>query len=479
MLKTISVLLLAALSLSPSVPAANIQSNFTYQSTVTSISGVPLSLRAELHYNNSVTNAPIAVVMHGYSTGGDFANVRANAMRLRDAGFFAISVALRGRESSQGTRDSGGVEVYDIYDAAEAAKVTFAPYLNPSNIHITGYSGGGANVMSALTKFPDYFRLGSSFFGMGDYGFHPVNGWYQFGAGASRTPQLDADIGNPNTGGPLVVDKYHARASNLASRNNPYSEIHLFVNHDEPICPAVNSISYRTNAVAAQSFPGEFTNIVLHLGTNGVYRDFNSNSVNEASELQYWVHGYPSADQQASGESWYLTRVKNGLVPQPQLNANDNLFVAGWVKTKPFDLWLGDGQNAAGSLTYSLSAVKKQFTLGILSSVKSVTGRLKVNTSDMAGKPVQVRINGVLTDSFTGGGIYTNSAMGDGQTIQLTVPVTISVDRSATNLVLNWPGGDLLEATTLTGPWTTNTTAISPHTIAPTNLQKFFRVKVL
>ena len=94
--------------------------------------------------------------------------------------------------------------------------------------------------------------------------------------------------------------------------------------------------------------PGEFRNINLHLGTNGVYHDFNSNGVNEASELQYWVHGNSSANQQASAEAWYLTRFKSGLIPQPKLNDSDELYVAGWVKTRPFELWLGDGQNAAG-----------------------------------------------------------------------------------------------------------------------------------
>jgi hypothetical protein len=464
----------------PCAEAANVQTVFTYASSVTRQSGNWISLRAELNYNNSVSNAPIAVVMHGYSASSDIASIRANAQRLRDAGFFAISVTMRGREGSQGVRDSGGVEIHDIYDAVEAVKASFPLYVNPTNVHITGYSGGGGNAMSALTKFPDYFCLGSSFYGMSDYGLDVVNGWYNNGAnyGGTRTPQLDADIGNPNTGGPLVLDKYRARASNLASKNNPYSEIHLFVNWDEPICPAVNSISYWSNAVAAQSFPGEFANITLHLGTNSVYFDFNTNGFNEANELQYWLHGNPSASQQASAESWYLTRLKSGVIPQPMLNSSDELYVAGWVKTRRFELWLGDGQNAAGSLTYSLSSVKKSFTLGILSSVKTVTGRLKVDTSDLSGLPVEVRTNGVLADTFTGGGVYTFNSLADGQTIMLTAPLRLSMERAGTNYLLTWPAGALLEADTLGGPWATNVTAVSPHTVKPTNFQKFYRLRL-
>lgn len=464
----------------PCLEAANVQTTITYPSSVTQQSGNSINLKAELNYNNSLTNAPIAVVMHGYSAGSDIASIRANAQRLRDAGFFAISVTMRGREGSQGVRDSGGVEIYDIYDAVEAVKTSYALFVNPSNVHITGYSGGGGNTMSALTKFPDYFCLGSGFFGMSDYGLDLVNGWYNNGAnyGGTRTPQLDADIGNPNTGGPLVLDKYRARASNLASKNNPYSEIHLFVNWDEPICPAINSISYRSNAVAAQSFPGEFTNITLHLGTNGVYYDFNTNGLNEANELQYWLHGNSTASQQASAEAWYLTRLKNGAIPQPRLNSSDELYVAGWVKTRSFEFWLGDGQNAAGTLNYSLSPVKKQFSLGILSSVKTVTGKLKVDTSDMTGLPVEVWTNGILAGTFIGGGVHTHGALGDGQTLVLTVPVNLSFERSGPGLLLSWPTGMLLEAINPAGPWATNAAAVSPHSVAPTNFQQFFRLKV-
>lgn len=476
----VSILTGASLLVPPCLDAANVQTLFTYRSSVTRHAGSWISLKAELNYNNSISNAPIAVVMHGYSMSSDIASIRANAQRLRDAGFFAVSPTMRGREGSQGTRDSGGVEIHDIYDAVEAVKLAYAPFVNPSNVHITGYSGGGGNAMSALTKFPDYFCVGAAFFGMSDYGLDLVHGWYNNGAnyGGVRTTQLDADIGNPNTGGPLVLDKYRARASNLASKNNPYSEIHLFVNRDEPICPAVNSISYWSNAVAAQSFPGEFTNINLHLGTNGVYFDFNTNGINDPNELQYWVHGNSTASQQASAEAWYLARLKNGLIPQPTLNASDELYVPGWVKTRRFELWLGDGQNTAATLNYSLSAVKQQFALGILSSVKTVSGRLKVDTSDLAGLPVEVRTNGVLADTFTGGGLYTWNALRDGQTIVLTAPPRLSVERSGAGLILHWPAGALWEAAHLTGPWITNPAAVSPYTILPTNSQAFYRVKL-
>lgn len=406
----------------PFAHAANVQSNYWYKSTVTSDGNGPLDLLTELNYDDSRTNAPVVVVMHEYSAStGNLSSMRPYAQRLRDHGFFAIAVTMRGRDGSDGVRDSGGVEIHDIRDAVEAIKAdpAFEGLINPSNIHITGYSGGGGNTMSALTKFPDYFRAAGAFFGMSDYGYRPADSWYYNGAG-SRAAQLNIDIGNPNTGGNAVRDRYLARASNLASKNNPYSEIHLFVNSSETICPPWNDTSYRDNAIAAASHAGEFDNIHVHIGGPGKYEDFNGNSINDANELQNWPHGTLNANQQDAGELWYRDRLIAGTIPQPVLNASDVLFVAGYVKTSAFGLWLGDGQNAAGELTYSLAGGSKSFSLEIASSNTAVTGKLSVDTASLAGRQVNVTLNDTSVSSFTGGGVFVHPNLGHGDTLELT-----------------------------------------------------------
>lgn len=399
---------------------------FSYTSTVSTDANGPLDLKAELNYDTARTNAPVMVLMHPFSGAtGHFNSYRTNAIRMRDAGFFVITPGMRGREGSDGVRDNGGVEIYDIYDAVEALKasVALASYINPTNISIVGYSGGGGNVMSALTKFPDTFRAGASYFGMSDYGFHPTNGWYFNGAGSGRTPTLDASPGNPTPPAQqLVIDSYHARASNLASKNNPYTEIHLFVNSNETICPPVNMTSYRDNAVAAASFAGEFNNITAHIGVAGTYYDHNNNSVNEPNEQQFWPHQNPTIEQEQAGDLWYRARLLAGQIPQPVLNASDDLFVAGYVKTKRFGLWLGDGQNAAGNLSYTLSPALKQFTF-VKASVLGTTGKLTVDTSDTPGATVQVKRNGTVIDTFTGGGLRVVNGMVDGDVIRFEAEV--------------------------------------------------------
>jgi dienelactone hydrolase len=412
----------AVVGSSPALWAGLIQSTLTYTSTVSSDAGGLLDLKAELNYESTRLNAPIAVVMHGYSgSSGKMAEVRDNAQRLRDAGFFVISVALRGRDGSDGVRDSGGVEIYDIYDAVQRVKTSFASRVDPSNVHITGYSGGGGNVMAALTKFPDYFRAGSSYFGMSDYGYDPANGWYNEGAQSSHQSQMRTDVGNPALNDEAIQDRYMARASNLASRNNPYSEIHLFVNQNEPICPPVNDVAYRDMAIAAANTPGEFDNITVHIGGTGQYVDFNENGVNDASELQSWPHGYPDANEQKAAESWYVSRLLDGSIPQPVLNLQDYLVVAGFVKTKRFSLWLGDGQNAVGNLEYDLTGNEWTFDLGIASNVKTIEGTLKVDTAALVGQPLAARLNGVVVEQFVGGGAYQLNNFGNNDVFTLAV----------------------------------------------------------
>ncbi len=399
----------------------------SYRSTVSSDAGGPLDLKAELNYNTSVLNAPIVVVMHGYSPTTTFNDVRLNAQRLRDAGFFAISVAMRGRDGSDGVRDSGGIEIFDIYDAVEAAKTQYAPYVNPANISITGYSGGGGNVMSTLTKFPDYFRAGSSYFGMSDYGYSTIYGWFFLGAASSHKAQLITDIGDPQSGNPDVLDRYMARDYCLASHNNPYSEIHLFVNYNEAVCPPINHSRYRDNAVSKAGFAGEFNNISVHVGGYGQYVDFDGDLVSDSNELQNWPHGFPTAEQQNAAEGWYIKRLKNGQIPEPTLNLADELIVPGFIKTKRFSLWLGNGQNAAGRLDYSLSSESKEFSLDILTYNKSVKGILTVNMADMAGKILNVNLNGVVVATITAQGEYTYNNFGDGDTLSITEPAVAGI----------------------------------------------------
>jgi hypothetical protein len=55
--------------------------------------------------------------------------------------------------------------------------------------------------------------------------------------------------------------------------------------------------------------------------------------------------------------------------------------------------------------------------------------------------------------------------------------VNVNIQSLGGNVVVSWPQGTLLEATAVTGPWTTNA-ATSPYTNAPASAQKYYRVQV-
>lgn len=393
---------------------------YVYRSGVTSDANGPLDLIAELNYDNARPSAPIAVVMHGYSgTSGMCASVRGNAQYLRDKGFFAVSVALRGRDGADGVRDSGGIEIYDIYDAVEAVKRDFPALVDPATVYITGYSGGGGNTMAALTKFPDYFNAGAAFFGMSDYGYDLTNAWYFAGASSSHQSIMRTDVGNPTGGVAGVRDRYHARASNLASANNPYAEIHLYVNANETTCPPINLTTYLSNAVSREAYAGEFSNITVHIGQSGLYQDFNANGLDDADELQYWPHGAPTANQQAAAEAWFMARLLAGEIPRRALAATGTLHVAGFVKTARFECRVGDGQQGVIRLDYALSDTNLIFQAEVLSLDKQRVSRLAADTAAFSNQAVEVVLNGVEAGTFGGGGEWSTDALRDGDRLEL------------------------------------------------------------
>jgi hypothetical protein len=54
----------------------------------------------------------------------------------------------------------------------------------------------------------------------------------------------------------------------------------------------------------------------------------------------------------------------------------------------------------------------------------------------------------------------------------------IGVERSGSSLVLTWSSGSLLQAPTLNGPWTTNTTAVPPYTVTVSGGNQFYKIQV-
>lgn len=97
-----------------------------------------------------------------------------------------------------------------------------------------------------------------------------------------------------------------------------------------------------------------------------------------------------------------------------------------------------------------------------------------------ANSAVYTKPNASAADNGNYDVVVTNAY---GSVLSAAVPVTVSTATvpnvtatySGSHLILNWPAGTLLEATNVTGPWTTNSAA-SPYTNAPTAPQQFYRL---
>ena len=95
---------------------------------------------------------------------------------------------------------------------------------------------------------------------------------------------------------------------------------------------------------------------------------------------------------------------------------------------------------------------------------------------DTAGGTTGRRWNGLI-DEVMVFNTALNSVAVNALSQGVPASATLTLTPSGNDLMLTWPGGKLLEAAEITGPWTTNN-ASSPYTVSPTAAKKFYRVKL-
>lgn len=344
----------------------------TYSSSVDGTS--PLYM--DVAYNDAKSELPIIVVMHGYA--GDRSNLSETLERLAEKGLFAAAPDMRGHGASAGKRDSGGVEIMDIYDAISYVQNSFGNRVDPENVNIAGYSGGGGNGFSCVTKFPGIFRSANAFFGISDYAY-----WYEHLP--QYVPQLAKDIG----GSPKdVPDRYLARNSLLGVINNPYTTIRLFHDEEEQSCPPYFNTEYKRIADKLR-----YNNVILHESRVG--------------DQCRWLHGYPKKGSDvANAEDFFVPGILAGTCPKPALKQNGKLVIIGYLKTRGFTIWLGDGQNAVAECDYLFTEQERRFAFRIRTSDASVRGTLTVSLAGM-NFPIEVWRNGALVEKIKSGNSYT------------------------------------------------------------------------
>lgn len=312
------------------------------------------------------TAKPILVAMHGFSGNAKELCRSVTLKRWADAGVFIIVPEMRGRGQSGGSKDIGAVEIQDIIDAVEFVKINYAAVVSQTLFGITGYSGGGGNALSAVSKFPDYFVFAASHFGISDYGHDATYGWWQ-SVVTYRDP-MNAYIGGTPTEFP---NNYHSRAALLAAPN--FTGGSLFLYHDDQDAAVPSNQSTRVDdAMTAAGL----TNCTCNISTT--------------TDGVRYIHGYPhESPGVVAAESDWLVDFASGNFAAWEIPVSGTLKVPGYIDTKRFSLWLGNGKEEFGQIVYDISALT--FTISADTGAYTYTLKVKGQTPNTA---IESTING-------------------------------------------------------------------------------------
>ncbi len=317
-------------------------------------------LKGEVRYPASGGKLPLVVVMHGYS--GTVSAVVPKMERLAQRGVFAVGVQMRGRGGSAGTPDSGGLEILDIYDAVQYVLGHFADRIDPLNVNLWGYSGGGGNAFSCAVRFPDLFNQIASFFGISDYAY-----WYSTSSYADR---IAAQVGGTPDEVPWA---YASRRALEAVGNNPLSKIHIFWDEMESACnPWMNK---------------EYLRIAEQLGLINVV---GHESKTTQPQDERYIHGNNKPGVRRAEENILLPEIFSSQHRRElSLPDSGHLEVPGFVITRHFQLWVGSGVEGTMSVDYNMRPGEWCFRL--------VKGELAPNTQARlvcSRVPQTVEVNG-------------------------------------------------------------------------------------
>ncbi|MFC2164084.1 alpha/beta hydrolase family protein [Acidobacteriota bacterium] len=342
-----------------------------YSSSVEDLS----PLYADVAYNPKLKGAPVMVHVHGDIPGtrmGSISGVHYYAQK----GFFGIAPSQRGRDNSAGECDVFGREIYDIYDAVEYAKKHYGEYLDPTNINITGGSAGGMASISAVVHFPDYFRMSIPYYGSADTGdwlrqegmFGKTHeewleekrkqGWPE-GSLALFNHIIRGIGGMPDE----VPDKLMTRNKVLGAMNCPYTEVHMIWDQQDGVAP---SITKRNHAFQEKAREMGLTNVHIHYSERG-----------DPIRYLHWI-----TPDNTTAQRFFIPKILAGTVPPPVLADAGRMVVLGFLKTKRFLVWLGEGDDAVARLDYQMSPRHYEFRFRRLSNDKVKTGKVIIPNSN-------------------------------------------------------------------------------------------------
>ncbi len=213
----------------------------------------------------------------------------------------------------------------DIYDCVSESLRRYGARIDAANLNIWGYSGGGGNALSAAVRFPDLFSTVTAFFPMTDYAF-----WHD--DSAAYREKIAGRVGGAPADRP---GRYAARNAVLAAGNNARSAVHIFWDSEESVCSPRMDWAFVNAAHACGCY-----NVSPHESRPG--------------DAERWRHGYPHDwPQLAAVEERFFGEILRGG-RDVSLPESGHLVVPGFVVTKRFSVFVGDGAEGAAGVEYDL-----------------------------------------------------------------------------------------------------------------------------
>lgn len=316
-----------------------VQGTNVYSSTIDPITNLVYNFCYDQGYTS---NLPIVCLGHGYGGNADTITF-AQMQNYAKYGFFVICIGMRGRNNASGLQDSGGREIYDLYDAIQHVQSNYN-LVSTKKVAWSGFSGGGGNGLSLFCRFPDLCNVVVSHYGMSDYGESISTSWWVTNPSYQHTIQswIGATPGQN-------IKLYKSRNARRAIATNlKAGKLRLYHNNNDTAVNVVHSKEIETLINNTNK-----SNLMIAMFSDTLYTHDNYNA---STILDF-------KDEIKNINTFTL---KSG-----------GLKIIGWVKVRYFEIWLGDGLSNVGHVMFNIE--KKIFKVSVLEATSPVTIMIKFN----------------------------------------------------------------------------------------------------
>ena len=274
------------------------------------------------------------------------------ARRLAQKGVAALVVDVRGRGESGGRSDAGGCEPADVLDLIDAAEAQYFDQLDMSRVGVLGYgASGGALALAVAVRAPVGFRSVAVFSGVPD-----LVAWSEV-AGSDGEWVRDA-LEDAAPGSRFSVRNARGGLSNIRQ-----TRVHLFWDADDPKGWAALNRGF---VQAAEKL--RMPNVEEHESRSG--------------GLLRWLPGYPETSRTlATAEDMVLGELRENVTPK--LPVKGRLRVVGFLKTRPFTVVPGSGEDTMLDCHYSLEESSVHLEFSRASGPDGATAWIEVDASEM------------------------------------------------------------------------------------------------